>query len=374
MNAIDTGIRSAATAQQGELGAMTGAYLEIRDLVKSYDGWQKAVQGISLNIRKGEFVSFLGPSGSGKTTTLMMVAGFEKPTAGSIRLDGREIGPVPPHKRNIGMVFQNYALFPHMTAAENVGFPLRMRKRPAAEIARRSAEALAMVSLADFAGRQPRELSGGQQQRVALARALVFEPDVLLLDEPLGALDKNLREQMQVEIKRIHRELGITTIYVTHDQTEAMTMSDRIAVFNNGAVEQFAPPLDVYLKPATRFVGGFVGDSNFLNVQREDGGSTLTVEGLGAVDLPQAPSGDRFVALVRPEAIGLWRDETSPEHCIVDYRVEALVNYGDSVLLIGEASGLKLRARVPFVQATGIREGDAIRLAWRRRDMHLIPV
>lgn len=372
MTMFDTRTNSAAMGMPaGENGTMTETYLEIRDLVKSYDGWQQAVRGISLDIRKGEFVSFLGPSGSGKTTTLMMVAGFEKPTSGSIRLGGREIAPVPPHKRNIGMVFQNYALFPHMTAAENVGFPLRMRKRPAAEIARRSKEALAMVGLADFAGRQPRELSGGQQQRVALARALVFEPDVLLLDEPLGALDKNLREHMQVEIKRIHRELGITTIYVTHDQTEAMTMSDRIAVFSQGAVEQFAAPLDVYLRPATRFVGGFVGDSNFLDVSRGADGR-LTATGIGALDL-DAPSGERFHALIRPEAIGVWRGGEAAEHCVVPFTVEALVNYGDSVLLIGGGNGLSLRARIPFVQATDIHEGSKLQLAWRRRDMHLIP-
>ncbi len=359
--------------KEGRQG-VTGSYLEIRDLVKSYDGRQQAVRGISLDIVKGEFVSFLGPSGSGKTTTLMMVAGFEQPTAGRIILGGREIAPIPPHKRNIGMVFQNYALFPHMTAAENVGFPLRMRKRPAAEIARRSAEALAMVGLGDFAGRQPRELSGGQQQRVALARALVFEPDVLLLDEPLGALDKNLREHMQVEIKRIHRELGITTIYVTHDQTEAMTMSDRIAVFSQGVVEQFAAPLDVYLRPATRFVGGFVGDSNFFAATGRPG--MLEIEGLGSLSLPQAAASasGRYDVLVRPEAISLWRDgSTSAGHCVVPFTVTALVNYGDSVLLMGSSGALSLRARIPFVQATDIREGAQLQLSWRHADMHCIP-
>ncbi|MCW0234217.1 MAG: ABC transporter ATP-binding protein [Ferrovibrio sp.] len=362
-----------AGRMEGRQG-VTGSYLEIRDLVKSYDGYQQAVRGISLAIAKGEFVSFLGPSGSGKTTTLMMVAGFEQPTAGRIVLGGREIAPVPPHKRNIGMVFQNYALFPHMTAAENVGFPLRMRKRPAAEITRRSREALAMVGLADFAGRQPRELSGGQQQRVALARALVFEPDVLLLDEPLGALDKNLREHMQVEIKRIHRELGITTIYVTHDQTEAMTMSDRIAVFSQGVVEQFAAPLDVYLRPATRFVGGFVGDSNFFEASGRTG--MLEVAGLGTLSLPQAPvsASGRYDVLVRPEAIGLWRGSGDRAgHCVVPFTVTALVNYGDSVLLIGSSGDLSLRARIPFMLATDIREGTALSLSWRHADMHCIP-
>ncbi len=349
---------------------MTQAYLEIRDLVKSYDGKQQAVRGISLDIRKGEFVSFLGPSGSGKTTTLMMVAGFEMPTSGSILLGGREIAPVPAHKRNIGMVFQNYALFPHMTALENVGFPLRMRKTPAAEIARRAAEALDMVGLAAFGGRHPREMSGGQQQRVALARALVFGPDVLLLDEPLGALDKNLREQMQVEIKRIHRELGITTIYVTHDQSEAMTMSDRIAVFSQGVVEQFAPPLDIYQRPTTRFVGSFIGDSNFLDVTRQNDG--LVAQGIGALNIAAPSQAGKFHGLVRPEAIGLWTGGDEQGHCVLSFLIEGLVHYGDSVLLIGSAAGLPLRARLPSVQASHLREGDTVRIAWREADMHLI--
>ena len=354
---------------------MTQAYLEIRDLVKSYDGKQQAVRGISLDIRKGEFVSFLGPSGSGKTTTLMMVAGFEMPTSGSILLGGREIAPVPAHKRNIGMVFQNYALFPHMTALENVGFPLRMRKVPAADIAKRAAQALEMVGLGAFGDRHPREMSGGQQQRVALARALVFGPDVLLLDEPLGALDKNLREQMQVEIKRIHRELGITTIYVTHDQSEAMTMSDRIAVFSHGVVEQFAAPLDVYQRPATRFVGSFIGDSNFLDVTRQNDG--LVAQGIGALSAAAhkaAPAQTKlFHGLVRPEAISLWQGGDESGHCVLSFLIEGLVHYGDSVLLIGSAAGLNLRARLPSVQASHLHEGDTIRIAWRETDMHLIP-
>jgi putative spermidine/putrescine transport system ATP-binding protein len=210
------------------------AYLRLRNIVKSYDGKTNAVDDVTIDIERGEFITLLGPSGSGKTTTLLMIAGFEYPTSGRIELDGRDLALSKPHERNIGMVFQNYALFPHMTAAKNVSFPLKMRHFPKQGMQAQVDNILALVGLSRFADRYPRELSGGQQQRVALARGLVFNPHVLLLDEPLGALDKNLREQMQVEIKRIHREVGITMIYVTHDQTEAMTMSDRIAVFSNG--------------------------------------------------------------------------------------------------------------------------------------------
>jgi ABC-type Fe3+/spermidine/putrescine transport system ATPase subunit len=230
-------------------------YLCLRNLIKSYDGKTNAVDDVTIDIERGEFITFLGPSGSGKTTTLMMIAGFETPTSGMIELAARDLALSKPYQRNIGMVFQNYALFPHMTAAKNVIFPLKMRRFPRADMQVRAEKILALVGLSRFADRYPRELSGGQQQRVALARGLVFNPDVLLLDEPLGALDKNLREQMQVEIKRIHREVGITMIYVTHDQTEAMTMSDRVAVFSNGRIEQVGSPLDVYNKPVNRFVG-----------------------------------------------------------------------------------------------------------------------
>jgi putative spermidine/putrescine transport system ATP-binding protein len=244
---------------------VTGAgYLTLQRLVKSYDGRTHVVDGIDLAIARGEFVTLLGPSGSGKTTTLMMIAGFEQPTAGAILLDGRDLTDRPAYRRNIGVVFQSYALFPHMTARRNVEFPLLMRHVDAREIATRVDRALDLVGLRAFGHHHPRQLSGGQQQRVALARALVFEPDVLLLDEPLGALDKNLREQMQVEITRIHRAVGITTIYVTHDQTEAMTMSDRVVVMNHGTIEQAGPPLTVYEQPATRFVAEFVGDSNVV--------------------------------------------------------------------------------------------------------------
>jgi len=283
------------------------SYLRLHRLVKSYDGRVNAVDDISVDIARGEFVTFLGPSGSGKTTTLMMIAGFEEPTSGVIELAGEELTRRKPYERNIGVVFQNYALFPHMTVARNVAFPLRMRRFPRADQAARVRDILALVGLSEYAGRHPRELSGGQQQRVALARGLVFNPDVLLLDEPLGALDKNLREQMQVELKRIHREVGITMVYVTHDQTEAMTMSDRIAVFNHGTLEQVAPPLEVYHRPRTRFVGEFIGDSNFFTGTIDPAHrGRVDVDGLEPIPVdPEACrriGSGRVDVLVRPSA------------------------------------------------------------------------
>jgi putative spermidine/putrescine transport system ATP-binding protein len=231
---------------------------------KTYDGVSLVVRQLDLEIRRGEFLTLLGPSGSGKTTTLMMLAGFESPTAGEILLDGQPITRTPPHKRNFGMVFQNYALFPHLRVAENVAYPLTVRKVPKAEIAQRVGKALAMVQLKGRDQAFPSQLSGGQQQRVALARALVFDPQLVLMDEPLGALDKQLREHMQIELKELHRQLGVTFVYVTHDQGEALTMSDRVAVFNDGEIQQIDAVDRLYETPANRFVAGFVGDSTLL--------------------------------------------------------------------------------------------------------------
>jgi len=229
---------------------------------KTYDGANRVVDDLHLDIVRGEFLTLLGPSGSGKTTTLMMLAGFESPTFGEILLDGKPLSKLPPYQRQIGMVFQNYALFPHMTVAENIGFPLSVRHVPRAEIARRVDRALDMVQLGGFGARRPSQLSGGQQQRIAVARALVFEPKLVLMDEPLGALDKQLREQMQLEIKHLHDELGVTVVYVTHDQSEALTMSDRIAVFHQGRIQQLATPDKLYERPANAFVASFIGENN----------------------------------------------------------------------------------------------------------------
>jgi len=342
--------------------------------VKSYDGKSNAVDDISIDVARGEFVTFLGPSGSGKTTTLLMIAGFEYPTAGAIALDGRDLVLSKPYERNIGMVFQNYALFPHMTAVKNVVFPLRMRKFPRAEIEMRAAKMLDLVGLRAFAERYPRELSGGQQQRVALARGLVFNPDVLLLDEPLGALDKNLREQMQVEIKRIHRQLGITMIYVTHDQTEAMTMSDRIAVFSNGRLEQVGSPLDVYNRPASRFVGEFIGDSNFLfGVSDPKRPGMVWIPALGEVRVARRdlPAGN-VALLIRPERLRVLRSGESADN-VFDMTVDDIINYGDSILAIGKAPFIPLRVRTVGGGLDALARGMSIKVGWSAADAHLFP-
>jgi putative spermidine/putrescine transport system ATP-binding protein len=351
-------------------------YLCLRNVTKSYDGKTNAVDDVSIDIERGEFITFLGPSGSGKTTTLMMIAGFEIPTGGTIELAGHDLALSKPYQRNIGMVFQNYALFPHMTAAKNVIFPLKMRRFPRAEMQARAERILALVGLARFSDRYPRELSGGQQQRVALARGLVFNPDVLLLDEPLGALDKNLREQMQVEIKRIHREVGITMIYVTHDQTEAMTMSDRVAVFSNGRIEQVGSPLDVYNKPVNRFVGEFIGDSNFFP-GRVDAARPGLVElsGIGAVRVAGGvtlPAGDVDL-MIRPERL---RPRTAGESDgtdnIFDMTIDDIINYGDSILALGKIHGLPLRARIGGGASDLLRRGSTVRLGWSPADAHVL--
>ncbi|MFZ1725041.1 MAG: ABC transporter ATP-binding protein [Albidovulum sp.] len=240
------------------------AFVEFERVQKSYDGETLVVKDLNLAIGKGEFLTMLGPSGSGKTTCLMMLAGFETATNGDIRLGGRPINNIPPHKRGIGMVFQNYALFPHMTIAENLSFPLEVRKMGKSEREAKVKRALGMVEMEAFGGRRPAQLSGGQQQRVALARALVFEPELVLMDEPLGALDKQLREKMQFEIKHIADNLGITVVYVTHDQTEALTMSDRVAVFDDGRIQQLAPPDKLYEEPENSFVAQFIGENNTM--------------------------------------------------------------------------------------------------------------
>ncbi|MHA3902054.1 ABC transporter ATP-binding protein [Castellaniella sp. WN] len=276
---------------------------------KSYDGSHLVVRDLNLDIRPGEFLSLLGPSGSGKTTCLMMLAGFESPTRGDILLEGRRLNDVPPHHRNLGMVFQNYALFPHMTVERNLEYPLKVRKMPAAQRAERIHEALSMVQMQDFAKRYPAQLSGGQQQRIALARALVFQPKIVLMDEPLGALDKQLREHMQLELKALHRQLGITFVYVTHDQSEALTMSNRIAVFNQGVIQQVCAADTLYETPCNRFVAGFVGDSNqFHGTVRAVEGDFCLVDLTGGTQLrglnvQGLAAGAPCVVAMRPERV-----------------------------------------------------------------------
>ncbi len=281
------------------------------DHISKVFGPIQVVDDLNLEVNKGEFLSLLGPSGSGKTTILMMLAGFEAPSDGRILLDGQRIDQLPPHKRQMGVVFQNYALFPHMSVGENVAFPLEMRRCPRHEIAERVSRALDMVRLSHLADRKPSQLSGGQQQRVALTRALVFEPTVILMDEPLGALDKQLRESMQLEIRELHRRLGVTVVFVTHDQSEALTMSDRIAVLNGGRIEQLDSPQGIYDAPRSRFVAQFIGETNLMEgtVASLDGTTAETVldDGVTRVLVPghDRKVGDKIAISIRPERIVL---------------------------------------------------------------------
>jgi putative spermidine/putrescine transport system ATP-binding protein len=350
-----------------------GRSLSLEAITKSYQPGVNAVDGVDLAVEAGEFVSFLGPSGSGKTTMLMMIAGFERPTSGAISLAGRRLDAVQPYDRNIGMVFQNYALFPHMSAADNVAFPLRMRGLPPAARRAKAAEALAIVGLTDFGARSPSQLSGGQQQRVALARALVFQPDLVLLDEPLGALDKNLREQMQIEIKRIHRDLGVTMIYVTHDQAEAMAMSDRIAIFNRGRIEQIGAPSEVYFAPRTRFVASFVGDSNILEGRASREG-VIEVSGFGpvATDRRDLPAGARVSVLLRPETLRLCPELAAISATSNFMTIEEVVNYGDSVLVVGRRESVAMRLRVSSLDMPKLARGERCFYQWAPDRAHVI--
>ena len=272
------------------------AHVEFEGVSKSYDGRSRVVRDLDLVVHEGEFLTLLGPSGSGKTTCLMMLAGFQIPTSGTIRIGGRAVDDLPPRKRDIGVVFQNYALFPHMTVGENLSFPLEVRGMDPQQLQERVRSALELVRLEGLEGRRPDELSGGQQQRVAIARALVFEPALVLMDEPLGALDRRLREEMQYEVRRIQRRLGVTVVYVTHDQQEAMAMSDRVAVFQRGRIEQVAPPEALYEEPEREFVARFIGENNLLR------GKVVGVEG----DFCRVETGGQIVTAFRvaPCAVG----------------------------------------------------------------------
>ena len=296
----------------------TDAFVKFDRVQKSYDGLSLVVKDLNLSMPKGEFLTMLGPSGSGKTTCLMMLAGFETATHGDILLDGVSINNIPPHKRGIGMVFQNYALFPHMTVAENLAFPLEVRKIGKSDREAKVKRALEMVQMGDFGGRRPAQLSGGQQQRVALARALVFEAELVLMDEPLGALDKQLREHMQFEIKRIAENLGITVVYVTHDQTEALTMSDRVAVFNDGRIQQLAPPAELYESPENSFVAQFIGENNTLDgvVKEISNGVALVQLNDGNVidcnPVNVTKAGEKTRVSIRPERVELDKTRMRP--------------------------------------------------------------
>lgn len=347
-----------------------GADLTISSLVKRY-AETTAVSGVSLDVAAGEFVTLLGASGSGKTTTLMIVAGFIEPDSGSVRIGGRTVDRMPPEKRNLGVVFQSYALFPNMNVRENVGFPLRMRRVERNEIENRVGKALDMVGLGGYSARRIDQLSGGQQQRVALARALIFEPPLLLMDEPLGALDRKLREQMQGEIKNLQRSLGLTVLYVTHDQEEAMVMSDRIAIMSNGGIAQVGPPAEIYDHPVSAFVADFLGESNLWPVR------ILGVDGTNAALAPQTAEAPVVAAalrgpvpqgparlMLRPENIAILETAGGAENEIAG-TVERTDFVGSTVRLIVKTpfGNACVRAtRKPGWELPAV--GSAIRLGW----------
>jgi putative spermidine/putrescine transport system ATP-binding protein len=341
---------------------------------KSYDGEVLVVKDLNLNVARGEFLTMLGPSGSGKTTCLMMLAGFEPATHGEIYLDGQPINNVPPHKRGIGMVFQNYALFPHMSVAENLAFPLEVRKIDKSEIESRVNKALDMVQLGAFGDRRPAQLSGGQQQRVAVARALVFDPELVLMDEPLGALDKQLREQMQYEIKHIHENLGVTVVYVTHDQSEALTMSNRVAVFNDGVIQQLAPPDELYERPDNAFVAQFIGENNTLvgDIKEADGDSvTVDVNGsiIKALNVNTEGVGNKTTLSIRPERVALNPDEGAYPN-VFKAKVEELIYLGDHIRTRASVCGDdEFVVKIANTSAlASLKEGTEVTFGWKMED------
>ena len=349
--------------------------LSLQDVTKRF-GEVKAVDRVSLEVQQGEFLTLLGPSGSGKTTTLNMIAGFEIPTSGQILLKDRDITSVAPNNRGIGMVFQNYALFPHMTVFDNIAFPLKMRKVPRQEIRERTGEVLELVELPDFEKRYPNQLSGGQQQRIALARALVFRPDILLMDEPLGALDKKLRDHMKLEIKHLQESLHITVIYVTHDQEEALTMSDRIAIMNNGRIVQLDNPTELYEAPANLFVADFIGESNFLEgtvVEMDAEKACVEAEKKLRVWVEKTPDihrGEKATVAIRPEKIQLFRDkERAPKEMVNLFSGKV-----EEVIYVGEANVYRIRLQNEAIlkikiQSAGsserLRRGDTVVVGWQ---------
>lgn len=343
---------------------------------KSYDGKTLVVKNLNLDIAKGEFVTMLGPSGSGKTTTLLMLAGFEPATDGEIFLNGEPINRMPPHRRGIGMVFQNYALFPHMTVNENLAFPLEVRRLGKAEIESRVKTALEMVELPGFGNRRPSQLSGGQQQRIAVARALVFDPDLVLMDEPLGALDKQLREQMQYEIRHLHERLGITVVYVTHDQAEALTMSDRIAVFNDGIVQQLSTPSELYEHPQNSFVAQFIGENNRLPgvVEAVGGNGSCTVrlesgELVKASAVKVSKKGDRTLLSLRPERVTIDPTKNGAGN-LIDGRIEELIYLGDHVRTRLTVAGQSdFIVKIPnTTERPTLAEGTTVKIGWAPED------
>jgi spermidine/putrescine ABC transporter ATP-binding subunit len=350
------------------------ATLEVAHLEKIF-GSSKVVDDISFSLVGGQLLTLLGPSGSGKTTTMRMIAGFEHPTSGSIRVGGESVIGQPVHKRNMGVVFQQYALFPHLSVMRNVAYPLEMRRVAKAEVGERVSDALEMVRLTGYEGRLPRELSGGQQQRVALARAIVFKPRLLLMDEPMGALDKRLRETMQVEIRQLQRQLGITTVSVTHDQVEALVMSDLIAVLNAGVLQQLGPPLEVYQRPANRFVADFLGESNVLEIARWDdisgGAVAVTRRGTNIV-AAHATTRTSSWLIIRPENIGIG---SLPQDMANRYEAEVTESLyvGDLVKYrVTLVSGDELIVKAMASSGEPYPAGSRVSVGWRAE--HCLPV
>jgi spermidine/putrescine ABC transporter ATP-binding subunit len=359
--------------KSGAVGAGDGS-VELIDVLKRF-GTVTAVDALNIQVRPGEFLSLLGPSGCGKTTTLRMLAGFEDPDEGEIRISGHAVQGVPPHKRDVNTVFQNYALFPHMSVSENVAYGLRQKKVDRGEIGRRVGEALEMVKMSKLANRKPREMSGGQQQRVALARALVNRPSLLLLDEPLGALDRKLREEMQIELKLLQSQVGITFIFVTHDQDEALTMSDRIAVMLDGRIEQLADPDTIYDHPASAFVAGFIGKQNFFEGTSRDDGHTVhgdgwtirsTLEPIGALD------GGAALAAIRPEAILVSKERPSDGANAISGTLASISHLGDVIQFVVLTPGRKeIIARLARPRAPRLDVGGTVWCSWDPDQTHM---
>ncbi|SLN71832.1 ABC transporter ATP-binding protein [Oceanibacterium hippocampi] len=353
--------------------------LDIRAVGKRYRS-VIAVDDVSLEVADGEFLTLLGPSGSGKTTLLSIVAGLVLPDSGEVHIDGRLATYMPAHKRDIGMVFQNYALFPHLSVFENIAFPLRMRKHREAHIRDEVARVLGIVELPHVADRLPRQLSGGQQQRIALARCMVYQPSITIMDEPLGALDKGLRDTMQLEIKRLHQQYGITVLYVTHDQEEALALSDRICLMRDGRAEQIAPPSELYFAPRSVFAASFIGDSNLLDgrvvsaaegklvVDGSYGRIVAEVEETGAFDI-----GDEVVALVRPESIRLCGSAENRENMVSGVVDSVLFAGGVMNLFVRTNDGTGFQAKLLTSRTTGaVERGARVSLSWDIRDVRLL--
>ena len=357
-----------------DLSSQEKSFVRFENIDKSYDGKLLVVENLNLDIAKGEFLTLLGPSGSGKTTTLMMLAGFENPTHGEIYLESTPISNITPHKRGIGMVFQNYALFPHMTIFENLAFPLKVRKFSNEDVKTKIDKILSMVSLSGYENRMPNQLSGGQQQRVAVARALVFDPKLVLMDEPLGALDKNLRENMQYELKHIHESLGVTVVYVTHDQGEALTMSNRIAVFNDGFVQQLSSPSKLYEEPENSFVAKFIGENNTIEgTVKEISNNVCKVETqdgsvIHANPISVSTTGEKTRMSVRPEKISVRSDSQFENN--FSAIVKEIIYHGDHTRVRVELLGqdefiLKVPNASDFAE---VNINDSINLGWSAVD------